>query len=211
MNNLILDNKNDYYTIKGDVIKKVSENSITIENCFDILKAPKNIVSYLLSTLEEPRLVILNDIKIKSAKFDWSGIAYVLIDFSKVESDNIKFDSKYQMMFSDDLLEWNFYYDDNTFNTTKLSKYDKNILIRNINYRCKSIDFINKKYNYVFLKLNKNDNLNCIYKTLVGNIIKVEDVTIDEDTINFVCHSKFIDLSMVEANTQTISSLNDIR
>lgn len=164
-------------------------------------------------SIKNPRLIFIDHSNIKALKLEPNkNVAFILINLSELENKNVKFKNKYKMMCSNDLLQWDFYYDDCNYNSITIEKFDINVLKKCMNTKCKAIDTIDNKYNYILLKLDKNDNLKYIYESTKATHIKTENnnITVEENSYKIKSNSTSIEVFIMDKNDECILSLDDM-
>jgi len=165
---LILVNEKDYYTIKNGSISKVDCNINQAFEIVDLTEADKT----LIRKYTPCRFVLFESQDCKTLNFDLNNHnSFVLIDVTSVNMDNIKLKSNHKMLVSQDLKIWYNYYDGKASSTVAIREFNDEIdsLKKYLRLQSKLIDFIDKKYNYILMQLNSNENFDRVCETLYAD------------------------------------------
>jgi hypothetical protein len=167
---LMLINEKDYYTIKsGEVIK----TDYSLNNCFvadDFIGLDK---SKLITPFKFVLFKDTNDLNnYKTIKWKITNHnSFVLFDLSTIDMDNIKLKSDHLMLVSQDLKTWDNYYDGKMQSRINIANFANEIdnLKKYINVQSKPNDFIEKKYNYILMRLNSGESFDRLCETLYAD------------------------------------------
>lgn len=141
-------------------------NGVFVETTLDILNAFSSVI---LDKIDRKQLKLISPFKLvmyksksnnyKSINFNIKNNAFVLIDLSNSFYKNISFSNPHKYLVSNDMKTWDNYYDNTNHNSVHVENLEGYYLKDYIDSNCKYIDLINKRYNYILLKLNDNETL----------------------------------------------------
>jgi len=181
--NCLIYSGNKYFGIENN---ELNETTLNIENAFD---------SCLLDSLRDelkayaPFKIILfnsNKNKIMGYKINSSN-AFILINLTNINHENIQFENKHKMLVSNDLKIWDNYYDSNNCNSIYFENYDDRYIKEYVNSKCKYVNYISKSYNYILLRLNDEESLNKLFQNILGEYKRIDcDTNFNIGTINQV-------------------------
>lgn len=177
---MLLENK--YYTIKDDEIIEADldiKNSCTTYDMEGIDKQKIN--SYCPF-----KLVIFETNKYKNITYPLTGDnAFLLINLSDIDYANIKLTTSHKMIVSDDLKLWNNYYDSSNHNSIYMETYDDRYIKDYVRDKAKYIKYIDKKYNYILIKLNFGETFTMLFEEIEVLYKKMDlDVNVLTGTVN---------------------------
>lgn len=202
MNNIFyfIDDNNEIYTINNRELKKI--DFANLESGFDI-KMLSSISSDTLIKYSPLRLCLISDLNIENVRINQNN-SFMIIDTSSCQNIHLK--NKHLMLVSNDKKTWFNYYDERINNVFKSE--DKYEIMRYINTKCKMNNFINSKYNYLFIKLNKDETLNSIFTQIEPDYIACcEKISILENKI--VSSGNVINI--LESHTNNMLSMEDFK
>jgi|GEM_PF-5407257 len=164
---------NKYYTISNN---QLIEADLKIENSFYI-QYIKNFDMDVLKRYSPFRFVLFSKNKNKHTNIRLPlnhNYAFILINLSNINHNDIRLDSPHKILVSDDLKTWNNYYNADNYNSIYLENYDARYLKYYIDEKGKYIDYVNKNYNYILLKLNKGENFFRLLETVHADYKKID-------------------------------------
>lgn len=203
------DSKNKYFTIKNNTIVPMDKYDINESFNFQEIRTIKNInvlkyLKLIFTTWNDKlnNITILNNMPILSC---------ILINLSEANIDTINFSSKFKFIVSNDLLNWNVYYDSKNYDTIETKEYDINFLKTCIKNRCRLLKEIHKKYNYILILLDKE--IKTLYSEKKVNY-KLSDIalTLTDEKILYISNTDTnIDINKLSISQPTISSLEEFK
>ncbi len=181
--NCLIYSGNKYFTILNN---KLNESTLDFNNAFD---------SSLLETLRDElkayapfKIVLFTSDKNKSMEYSAnSSNAFILINLTNINHNDIQFKDNHKMLVSNDLKTWYNYYDSNNFNSIYLDKYDGRYFKAYVNNKCKYINCISNNYNYILLRLNDKELINKLFENISGEYKRIDyDTNFNTGAINQV-------------------------
>jgi len=181
--NCLIYSGNKYFGIENN---KLNETTLNIENSFD-----SSLLESLRDELKEYapfKIILFNSSKNKSMgyKINCSN-AFIIINLTNINHQNIQFENKHKMLVSNDLKIWDNYCDSNNCNSIYLENYDDRYIKDYVNSKCKYINCISKNYNYILLRLNDGELLNKLLKNILGEYKRIDcDTNFNTGIVNQV-------------------------
>ncbi|AGF59610.1 hypothetical protein B0P06_006116 [Clostridium saccharoperbutylacetonicum] len=181
--NCLIYSGNKYFGIENN---ELAETTLNIENAFD---------SSLLDSLRDElkayapfKIVLFNANKNKSMVYKInSSNAFILINLTNIKHENIQFENKHKMLVSNDLKNWDNYYDSNNCDSRYFENYSDRYIKDYVNSKCKYINYISKNYSYILLKLNDGELLNKLFENILGEYKRIDyDTNFNTGAINQV-------------------------
>lgn len=164
------------YDINGNAVTELSKLNSTNIYLYkvDLTKVKPEVLKNKRIALEDFNTIVLES----------SYERPVLIDLSNYDYQTIKFDSPFKMLVSDDKITWHNYLDENKYNAEVI---EKEHLEHYLNTYAKEQSFINRRYNYIYIKPNNGKKMHRMYENiLLDGVKKTREllVTFCENTIS---------------------------
>lgn len=170
-----------YFNIVNNTL---NETTLSYDNSFDtsLLESLKG----ELKQCSPFKLILFNSNLSSSITYPLTGDnAFLLINLSDIDYENIKLTTTHQMVVSDDLKLWNNYYDSSNHNSIYMETYDDRYIKDYVRDKAKYIKYIDKRYNYILIKLNPGETFAMLFEEVEVLYKKMDlDVNVYTGTVN---------------------------